>query len=110
MSVPQGNCFSFTVSFTVPHHDPQTFMASAFVEMPSGRIITLVESRELTVGAHSTLSLEPRLCVPRRAPLGDYVLTVEARDAGGTLLDSDTITVTVETGTGPVENWDLRNF
>lgn len=110
ISVPQGNCFSFTVSFTVPHPDPQTFRASAYVELPSGRIITLVGPRQLTVGAHSTLSLEPRLCVPRRAPLGDYILTVEARDLGGSLLDSDSLAVTVEAGTGPVENWDLRDF
>lgn len=110
ISVPQGNCFNFTVDFTVPHHDPQTFMASAFVETPWGAIITLMQPRQITVGPHSTLSFEPRLCVPRRAPVGDYILTVEARDLGGTLLDSDSIIVTVEAGNGPVENWDLRDF
>jgi hypothetical protein len=110
VTVPQGSCFNFSVSFTVPHHDAETFLVSAFVETPWGAFINLMDDRELTVPPHSTLTFDPRLCVPRRAPVGDYILTVEAHDFDGTLLDSDSLIVTVEHGSGLVEDWELRDF
>ena len=94
-SVPQGESLPFTVTITNETDTTVTFELTLYVKLIGGPELLFFGPRTITLyGGHEVIR-NPSVGVPVNAPIGDFILTLEARSLTNEVLDEDSFRVTV---------------
>jgi hypothetical protein len=94
-SVPQGGDLPFTGSVANLTNNTETVRITLWIEGPGGNEFPYLGPFTITLQGGQVITRDLSLDVPWIAPLGEYIVSLEAESLSGELIDRDSFYITV---------------
>jgi hypothetical protein len=93
--IPLGGTLPFSITLTNKTDSTVTFDVTLWAKLVGEPEILLFGPRTITLTGEKEIIRSPSIGVPVNAPLGDYILSLEAKSLADEVIDEDSFRVTV---------------